>query len=228
MILQNLLQKLDSDTLLILDIDSTLVQTHHRNQAILEAYCAQKEPRFPQDIPQIQKMRCQANDYGYYSALERAGVEFSSTSAKDDLQAYWRERFFGSDYLHHDTAMAGAKKFVETLQQEGHNYVYLTGRYKLPMLKGTKSSFELLGFPFTEDQLILKEDPAEQDDLYKSRVVAGFEKQYKKVIIIDNEPVILQRMAKDHPKVENIWFESTHSGRMKPPEGVATIRSFEI
>ena len=221
-----LIEELDNKSLLIIDIDSTLVQTHQRNQAIIDEFCRENEAKYPKDVEQLRKMECRPNDYGYYSALERHDVSFTSNKIEEILQKYWRQRFFASDYLHHDLAIAGAEDFLKTIAKKNLNFVYLTGRYHEPMIAGTRSSFQKLNFPFTDEQLILKKDPKEKDELYKSRVINQLKSDFNRTILIDNEPVILQQMIIDHPEVELIWFKSTHSGRKQPPENGFFIDSF--
>ena len=46
--------------------------------------------------------------------------------------------------------------------------------------------------------------------------------------LIDNEPVVLNRIRKDHPNVQLIFFESTHSGKEEPPADIITINEFSI
>lgn len=225
--ISDILLSLDASSLILLDIDSTLVQTHQRNQAILEDFCRELGDQYPEDIHKIKGIECRPNDYSYYSALKRLDVSFSDPSFADDLQYYWRRRFFSSDYLHYDQPVPGAVAFVKALQQKSLNYMYLTGRYHRPMLAGTEKSFATLGFPFTAQQLILKMDPQEKDEVYKSREIAQLKPKHSKIVLFDNEPVILNKIREDHPEVELVWFESTHSGRQQPPADVLKISSFE-
>lgn len=210
----------------VIDIDSTLVYTHGRNQAILESFTQQFQKLYPDDCQQLGKVQCQPGDYGYFSALDRGQVQFSSKESEEALQKFWRQCFFSNDYLQHDTPTPGAKDFLLNLQKSQIPFGFLTGRYKGTMWEGTKASFEQHGFPYQEDRLILKEDPQEKDELYKSRVMSDLKKEHNQIWLIDNEPVILHQMIEDHPDIKLVWFDCCHSGKKQPPENIPHIKDF--
>lgn len=217
-----------SDDFFVLDIDSTLVTTHQRNQAILEKFISDNEKKYPDDCTSLKQAKCQLGDYGLDTCLERINFIGKDPQAKDALQTYWRENFFSNDFLHSDRPVEGAVEWVQYLKTFGVDFIYLTARHKDTMWDGTLSSLKDLGLPISEKNLYLKEDLNKTDEEYKSELMGKLitKNAKKKMWLIDNEPVVLNKILADHPTVELVWFKSTHSGRMTPPEGVLTIENF--
>ena len=104
--------------------------------------------------------------------------------------------------------------------------MYLTARHSQPMLPGTIKSLKALGFPTENIPLVLKKDLEVSDALYKSREVQSRKNSFSKITFIDNEPVVLNQIKRDHPEVELVWVDSTHSKKENPPEGIPTIKDF--
>ncbi|MCJ8278025.1 MAG: HAD family hydrolase [Bdellovibrionales bacterium] len=219
----------ETTKLIILDIDSTLVTTYQRNQAILNLFCKEMREDYPEESQRLSGAQCQLGDYGYFTALERLSVPPQDPVFMAELQNFWRKHFFSNKFLHEDVPAPGAVDFVNRISNEKIPFVYLTGRYKERMWEGTLSSLKHRGFPINEEILILKEDLSLSDGLYKSMAIERLKDKYKdhQLWIIDNEPAILNQTLKDHPDVQLVWFESCHSGREEPPQSVRTIQDFK-
>jgi len=225
--LKDLIEDLTSEHLVILDIDSTLLTTFQRNQAILEAFCEALSTDYPTDIAQLLKVRCQLGDYGLTTGLDRQGVTFSSDQVRHDLFEFWKRNFFSSSFLHCDQPVEGAVEFAQKLNKQNIPLMYLTARHWAPMFEGSQKSLLQLGFPLDASiPLVLKKDLSQSDAQYKSNVVKELLEKYRKIVFIDNEPVVLQQIHRDHPSVELIWMDSTHSGKADPPEMARTIVNF--
>lgn len=212
----------------ILDIDSTLVTTHQRNQKILEDWIQENSSQFPEDCLTLKQAQCQFGDYGLKNAKERVNFTEQNPGSQDSLDSFWRKNFFSNDYLHSDVAMRGAVNWTQNLEERGVEFVYLTARHKNSMWEGTLSSLDALGFPISEETLFLKEDLDDSDAGYKTKLMARFVEKFghKKMWFVENEPVVLHQMISDHPSVNLVYFDSTHSGRMEPPEGLLSISDF--
>lgn len=212
----------------VLDIDSTLVTTHQRNQSILQDWTQQHQGDFPKDCLTLKQATCQFGDYGLRNALERIQFKEENSGSYEHLQHFWRDKFFSNQYLHADLATRGAVDWTQTLEELGVDFVYLTARHKATMWEGTLESLDNLGFPICENTLFLKDDLQDSDEDYKSKELHNIllKSNGKKVWFIDNEPVVLNKIRQDHPLVQLVWFESTHSGKMTPPEGVHSIQNF--
>lgn len=226
--LNKLLGNPSENDFFILDIDSTLVTTHQRNQAIIDAFIEQNESQFPDETNQLKKAQCQLGDYGIETSLKRINFQSPNENFMETLMGYWRENFFANHFLTSDCPTQDAVQWVQKLRQANIPFVYLTARHKATMWEGTLSSLQALGFPIDESILFLKDDLSLKDDEYKSRLMQKLidENQGKKLWLIDNEPVVLNKMLADHPEVGLIWFDSCHSGRMDPPDNVLTIKHF--
>ncbi len=214
----------------VIDIDSTLVSTHQRNQVILTAFIDQHKDLYPTDCEILAKVKCQEGDYGLSSGLERVGFDETRPESKKSLDEFWRKHFFSNLYLSADQPTGGAIEWVESLQKKNVPYVFLTARHKATMWDGTLSSLTALGFKISPETLILKEDLRIADEDFKSQAMQKIVQQQesKNIWFIDNEPVVLNRIAADHPSVNLVWFESTHSGRMSPPPGITSLQDFQF
>jgi hypothetical protein len=223
------LQNPSKKSLFILDIDSTLVTTHQRNQNIIDDWVRHFAKDYPEDSQALTGAFCQYGDYGYHNALERIQFKEQKTGAMDHFHQFWRENFFSNKYLHADLAVRGAVHWVQDLEEKGVDFVYLTARHKETMWEGTLSSMDQLGFPMSEDILFLKEDLTVPDAVYKSNKITEILKTTdKNLCLIDNEPLVLHQVLKDHPQVQLVWFDSTHSGKKQAPEGVLAIQDFQF
>lgn len=218
------------DSFFILDIDSTLVTTHQRNQAILEDWIKKFRSEFPNDCKLLTKAQCQFGDYGLVHALNRIEFAEENAGSRKHLDDFWREHFFSNTYLHSDVPTRGAVHWAQSLEELGVDFVYLTARHKPTMWEGTLTSLDAMGFPVSAETLFLKEDLSLTDEEFKSKTMQSLLDQWKgkKIWFIDNEPVVLNRIQKDHPAIQLVWFESTHSGKMEPPAGVTVIQDFHF
>lgn len=228
--IESLLKDPSKSMLYVLDIDSTLLHTHFRNQAIVDQFVKENEATHPEDCLGLSKLNCQLGDYGYYSALERQGFQSKTPGFLEDFDKYWRKNFFSNDFLHHDSPTPGSVGWVQNLKTFDIDFVYLTARHKPTMWDGTLESMTQMGFPINENNLFLKENLKDSDEDYKVKTLKTIIDQRKEneIVFIDNEPVVLQRVLTEFPKVNLVWFDSTHSGKMEPPEQAFRIDGFKF
>jgi hypothetical protein len=220
--LQQLIKLITPQTLIVLDIDSTLVQTHKRNEAILR--------HFPEDSTHskshlFKHSECRPFEYGYLQALHRLGV-LDDEVLKLQVAQFWRQRFFSDEYLHCDLPHDGAQDFVAWLNQKWIPHVYLTGRPRPLMWDGTLRALQALQFPVTEENLHLKPQASDVDEIFKSQKMAELKKGYAKVIFIDNEPRVLNQIDKDHPEIHLVFVDTCHSPNVFPPSSALKIKDF--
>lgn len=220
--MKTLLKQITPQTLIVLDIDSTLVLTHKRNEAILKAF-AKDSTHSSRSI--FEQAECFPFEYGYFQAVERLGAPLDEPLRKE-VTAYWREHFFSNNYLHHDLPHDGALDFVEALVRKHIPHVYLTGRPRPTMWDGTLQVLNKMGFPVTEDNLHLKPQPTDVDELYKSQKMQDLKKNFSKVIFIDNEPKVLNQIDKDHPDIQLVFVDTCHSPNVVPPSSALKIKDF--
>jgi hypothetical protein len=224
------LKKPNKNDFFILDIDSTLVTTHQRNQAILSEWVQNHRTTYPEDCKQLSTAQCEFGDYGLVNALERIQFREINPGSYELLQEFWRTHFFSNKFLHVDVPTRGAVHWVQELEERGIGFCYLTARHHKAMWEGTLSSLDKMGFPIDETLLYLKKDLQQADEEYKAVQMEKvlLEHAEKSIWFIDNEPVVLNRIHQEFPQVHLVWFESTHSGRMQPPVGVTRISDFRF
>lgn len=211
---------------MVLDIDSTLVLTHQRNQAILRRFA---------DDPTIdsshsgrhlfEQAECFPFEYGYFQALARLSID-KDDFLKQEVSRYWRQHFFSNEFLHHDIPHDGAVDFVDWLNQKHIPHVYLTGRPKPLMWEGTLLTLNSLGFPVREDILHLKPHPSDVDELFKSQKMAELKKNFSQIVFIDNEPRVLNQIDRDHPEMNLVFVDTCHSPNVIPPSSALKIKDF--
>lgn len=207
---------------MVLDIDSTLVLTHKRNQAILRRF-AKDSTHSKRHL--FEQAECFPFEFGYFQALERLGVDRDS-DLKTEVTNYWRQHFFSNDFLHHDIPHDGAVDFVDWLNQKYIPHVYLTGRPQPLMWEGTLSVLNSLGFPAREDILHLKPHPKDIDEIFKTQRMAELKKNFSHIIFIDNEPRVLNQIDRDHPEMDLVFVDTCHSPNVVPPLSALKIKDF--
>ncbi len=220
--MQKILKQISPQTLIVLDIDSTLVLTHKRNEAILRAFA--KDSLHPSRSI-FEQAECFPFEYGYFQALERLGGPLDE-SLKKEVTAFWRQHFFSNEYLKYDLPHDGALDFVEALERKHIPHVYLTGRPRPSMWDGTLQVLNDMGFPVTEGILHLKPHPSDVDELFKTQKMHELKKNFSKVIFIDNEPKVLNQIDKDHPDIQLVFVDTCHSPNVFPPSSAIKIKDF--
>jgi len=216
--------RLPKDTLWVLDIDSTLVLTHKRNEAILHRFAAEFAGTHPEFCKKLAQTECLALEYGYGKALERAGI--AQDVATQPLAVYWRKHFFSNEFLHYDIVHGQAVEFVAALRKKNWTFVYLTGRPKPLMFEGTLRVLREFGFDVREEDLYLKPRPEDKDELYKSAQITEFKKSFQNILFFDNEPKVLNQVDRDHPEIPMIFMDTCHSPNVVPPAKSLRLREF--
>lgn len=224
--LSELMSSLNTDSLVILDIDSTLLLTHKRNEAILKQYAVEKIKENPEFCAQLSAVDCRRGEYGYTEALKRLSLDKAAPALLADLQAFWRLHFFSNDYLKYDVPHAGAVRFVHQLETDGIPFVYLTGRPRELMSPGTLQYLHHFEFPGQQGILFMKPQPKDIDEDFKSKKIGELKKLKSRTILIDNEPKILNKIAQDHPEVELVFVDTCHSPNVTPPQNILSIKDF--
>ncbi|MGI9549526.1 MAG: HAD family acid phosphatase [Bdellovibrionales bacterium] len=218
------LQKGGSDVACIFDLDSTLFCTKYRTQAIIEAYI--KACSFDQDPSlkkQLQNIEVTKRDWSIRDILKRYNLD-QNHEVLNQLETFWRKKFFTNDYLHYDKPYKGAVEFVNKLHELGATLFYLTARKEMFMLQGTLKTLKKYNFPLkTDKHLLLKVDREQLDAEYKKEKLQKISQSYKTLLFFENEPVILNLIAKSLKEIELYWMDSTHSGKETPPEKAIPI-----
>lgn len=214
-----------SKTLFVLDIDSSLVLTHKRNEAILRHFAQSIRLKNPELSELMAKSECFPMEYGYFAALERVAPHMSPID-KEALHAFWKMHFFSNDFLHFDTLHEGAIDFVQTLHRLALPFVYLTGRPSDKMRPGTLAVLDKVGFPITDKQLFMKPNDSFIDEHFKKDILKEIMRGFETVFFIDNEPRVLLQIEKFYPHVHLVFVDTCHSPNVKAPDSALTIKNF--
>jgi hypothetical protein len=216
--------KTGKKALLILDIDSTLLDTSYRTGGIFKEFAlsAYHNSLYPDLCSAIKNW---GNTKEVYDP-----IEFINTHSKDyivqpesdlakTLLSFWKERFFNESWLNHDLPYLGSQAFVHKHLVMGVDIAYLTGREEKTLLNGTIKSLLIHGFPYNpgskHTRLMLKSSSHIKDLVYKDEGITEFKQGYDKVIFIDNEIELVEMAIIKHPDVSSYVFDSVHSKRSK-------------
>ncbi len=219
------------DSLVVFDLDSTLFDVSPRIQRILHDFSHDKIniKNFPESCKIIQKIETQPHDWGIKDAIIRAGLEAHHPDFHSAIKEFWKKSFFSNEYLIYDQPYDGAAEYVQKLYDAGATIVYLTGRDIARMGSGSLQGLLQWKFPVNRPrtELVLKPDKELNDAQFKSDFFfQQLNKTYSQIWFFENEPVNIDLVRKEHPKVEVVFFKSTHSGLSIPPKDLPTIMHY--
>jgi len=223
--LSKVVSKTTAKTLFVLDIDSSLVLTHKRNEAVVRRFAQSISSQNQQLSQQLANIDCRPMEYGYFSAVERVAPQISKKDS-ENLHHFWKQHFFSNEFLHYDLIHCDALRFVKTLSEQKRPFVYLTGRPSDQMREGTLTTLKSFGFPISDSILFMKPNDSYVDESYKADILPQIITGYDQVIFIDNEPRVLLQIEKHHPNVELIFVDTCHSPHVFPPSTAIVIKDF--
>lgn len=211
----------------IFDLDSTLFNVSPRTQRILQDFSQDSyyKTKYPKSLLEnLSKVQVKTQDWGIKEALVRSKIE-APLEFFESLRDYWFEHFFSNSYLFHDEPYPGAIEFVKNLHKKGARVVYLTGRDQHRMGEGTEKVLKHWKLPLDDyNKLILKPQKGMSDSIYKLEAVDELSKQHPETWAFENEPVNINFIAKQLPHVNVVFFESTHSRRQEPNDGMPILK----
>jgi hypothetical protein len=227
------IQKRHGQSLAVFDLDSTLFDVSPRLLRILRDFAELESTRanFPEAAKIMKNIEMKRSDWGIKQALIRAGLDHQHPDFHLHLKNHWETSFFSNHYLQYDLPYEGAVEFVNQLQQAGSSIVYLTGRDVTRMGTGSGEILKKWGFPLENSlsQLVLKPKKGMDDARFKSDWFLSIPKSsYGKIWFFENEPVNIHLVRKEHPEVDIVFFESTHSGKAEAPHDLPYLVNFLI
>lgn len=211
---------------LCFDLDSTLINNRPRNAVIMR--------EFSQSVNEQRLMAAVAEHFPTWSASNSMALLGLSASEIEQLinpyLAFWESRFFSSEYCVHDTAIAGASRFVRAVQASGAVVHYVTGRDE-GMREGTVASLEKLNFPSPADSGIhLTMNPTREgsDDAFKRQALQTLALDSELLAAFDNEPAHINAYRQQFPKARCVHLHTDHSMReVELLEGIVSIMDFQ-
>jgi hypothetical protein len=214
----------------VFDLDSTLFDVSPRIQQILYDFADLPEiqRQFPESVKILRTIKTQRNDWGIKQAVIRAGLDQEHPDFHEALKNFWLQHFFSNEYLEYDTPYEGAVPFVQKVHTFGSDIIYLTGRDTARMGIGSEKVLSKWKFPLgRQAQLILKPEKGMDDARFKSDWFLNVPKdQYGKLYFYENEPVNVHLVGAEHPHVDIVFFDSTHSGKAEAPTHHPTLKDF--
>ena len=215
----------EEQSLFVFDLDSTLFCMKYRTQAIIDSCLREEEfrHRFPDKIEKIKEIKVTERDWSIKEIMSRYGFSPEEPCVLF-MDKYWRKGFFRNTYLHLDRPYKGCVEFIEHISSGNAIIFYLTARNRVTMLEGTIKSLKDWRFYFEDEKkLIMKESTEMEDAIYKTEALKQLKKKYKTILFFENEPVILNQVAKEIPDIHLFWIDSTHSRRAEPPEAALAL-----
>jgi len=193
------------------DLDSTLLINKARQARIVREYGALVKDRRLAACPPEAVISWDLRDTARLCGLDAKEAE----KLFPEMKAFWRDRFFTSEYCKDDTPVAGAREYLQRVLQAGGEVLYITGRHE-EMGRGTIESFRRAGFPLPDGskvQLWLKPRLADDDDAWKEichqRLIAlrGI------ACAFDNEPTHVNAYKRSFPDAVVVHLDTDHSRR---------------
>lgn len=219
-------------SLAVFDLDSTLFDVSPRIQKIVGELALENSllEKHPEVVEKLKQTKIERGDWGIKTAMIRMGLFDTHPELTILAKNFWSQRFFSNEYLKHDVPYPGAVDFVKKLNSFGADIVYLTGRDQIRMKIGSEETLVQEGFPLgygVRSELVLKPQKGYEDFLFKSEWFNEIpENQYEHIWFFENEPVNIEQVRKDHPKVKIVFFDSTHSGRGEKPMDLPVIEDY--
>jgi predicted secreted acid phosphatase len=213
-----------SNAVVVFDLDSTLLDNKPRQARILREFGAARG---------IAALACARSehwvDWSIQRAMANAGLGADEVARlADDAKAFWRDRFFTSEYSRDDEPIAGAREYLAAVAAAGGFIAYCTGRHE-PMRDGTVDSFARLRFPLpgARVQLLMKPVFELSDDDWKSEAYARLKELGGVVAVFDNEPTHVNGYRAGFPDATVVHLATDDSGRPVPlSAGIVSVQDF--
>jgi hypothetical protein len=212
---------------IILDLDGTLFNNVPRSKRVL--LDAARELFGPESLvtTSIAAIDEEVFEYNPIDTVRKRGV--ADETALTALREEWARRFFGSAYLAHDVPLEGSVEAARRWWETGAELDYLTGRHVPEMVLGTCRSLHAAGFPIgtIRTQLLMKPVFDMNDVAYKVEVVPFLRRKGPIVLIVDNDPRVLNALCAEAPEAVAVMVRTLHpSNAPEPAPAVHVVEDF--
>jgi hypothetical protein len=205
--------------MVVLDLDSTLFSTAHRNLRILGEFAVEYAEDYPKLRDHVEALSPRDMSWQVLDAVRARG--YSPSDLERRFRPFWMERFFTDEYVKADRPNLGAVAFANACHGRGALLYYLTGRHKGGMELGTAQSLSGNGFPFWRGRAVLHLKPTfDMPDLeYKEHAVSDIRSYLSPVVAtFENEPGNANLFLRAFPDALHFLLETEHSPEAEPPD----------
>lgn len=216
--------KLGPAGVVVFDLDSTLLDNRPRQARILREFGVAAKIAALASVQPHHWTSWEIKD-----AMRAAGMSIDEVEKHGEAaKAFWRDRFFTSEYAAIDEAVHGAQAYVEKLIETGVVLAYCTGRHE-QMREGTVASFRRLGLPVPGPNvhLLMKPTFEQSDDAWKEQAYSRLRDLGTVVACFDNEPTHINGYDDAFPDAICVHLATDHSGRaVLLSNRVVSVKSF--
>lgn len=202
--------KIDGEkAVVIFDLDDTLFSTRSRTLKIIREFVKIPEMRalYKDDIENLEKIKKKQIEYKMADTFKLIKIKNDKLLKK--LMTFWQERIFTNKYIASDRQIKGASYYVNRLRNLGAHVIYLTGRDRPRMEKGTRKLLIDNNFPTSNGStLLMKPNKDISDKKFKQVVFSKVEKYGKVLAVFENEAENLNMMADYFPKAKIIFLDT--------------------
>lgn len=206
----------------VFDLDGTLFDVGFRTIGIIKEWLLSEAVSHfePSIVQKISKINYDHIGYSLSHLFENSGFDLRNQQVMavfSSIERVWKKKFFdGISLVQYDEMIKNSCNFVKNLHINGIEIYYLTGRYWHSMRHGTIEQLNKFHFPLKEENLILKLNPFEDDQLFKSEQIRILAKEFEVCGNFENEYLNLAYMALEAKNAINVIVDSQHSGRPTP------------
>ncbi len=188
--------KNEENSMVVFDIDSTIMNTAPRNYRIL----LEASESYPSLKKAVEKLS--VCNMGWNIVDDLKSVGFKEEKILYSVKEFWAEKFFTDEYVLYDEPYEGAVDFVNRVRKTGAFLYYLTGRDVPNMKKGTVESFKKHNLPVDKGvEFHLKPDFNVPDLKFKKEALRDIKSHKKRVVaIFENEPANANLFKKNFPE----------------------------
>lgn len=212
----------EKGSLVVFDLDDTLLLTARRHLRILREYAQKRE-----EAARLAELKPHHLRYGILDTAKDAGLSDEAILA--ELKDFWFKRFFTNEYLLEDAANEGAAAYCRDIRSAGSGVVYLTGRDEA-MREGTLANLRSHGFPTPDAKdvhLMLKPRFDTPDHEFKDEAISRIKKMGRLAGSFENEPTHINLFHAAFPTGRHIFVDTKHSGKpVVPHPSLPWIKDF--
>lgn len=215
----------------IFDLDSTLFDVNPRIQKILNDFGNDNavQAQYPEAARILSSVTDLKKTYKLKDQIIHIGLHQQPADFYSKLLAFWKQHFFGNEYLKYDQPYEGAIEFVKEIYSLGAKVIYLTGRDVVRMGAGTEAQILQWDLPLNNRAWLGMKPNKDMDDaLFKLEYLQKLPRDGVDIWFFENEPANIELVLKDAQHVKIIYFDSYHSETAEPPgEHIPRIKSFK-